>query len=148
MPALPGMTMVNLPEENPLAANEGPMGETSSPKDAFARRNAPASDRLGAGADHFKRSGGNGGGDRFARNAPAADKPTYDAFARKRAEASAPAPAPAAAPKAAKPKPPPRAAAFAAPKAEPAPKPAGLRVVPAQSQGPKVRPQVRARSMT
>ena len=49
---------------------EGPMGETSSPKDAFARRNAPASDRMGAGADHFKRSGGHGGGDRFARNAP------------------------------------------------------------------------------
>ena len=112
------------------------MGETSSPKDAFARRTAPASDRLGAGADHFKRSGGNGGGDRFARNAPAADKPTYDAFARKRAEASAPAPAPAAAPKAAKPKPPPRATAFAAPKAEPAPKPAGLRVVPAQAASP------------
>lgn len=115
------------------------MGETSSPKDAFARRNAPASDRMGAGADHFKRSGGHGGGDRFARNAPAADKPTYDAFARKRAEAANPAPAPAAAPKAAKPKPPPRAAAFASPKAEPAPKPAALRVVPAetvsQSQG-------------
>lgn len=108
------------------------MGETSSPKDAFARRDAPASDRLGAGADHFKRAGGNGGGDRFARTAPAADKPTYDAFARKRAEASAPPPA--AAPKAAKPKPPPRAAAFAAPKAEPAPMAAGLRVVPAQNQ--------------
>lgn len=102
------------------------MVETSSPKDAFARRSSPAGERLGAATDHFKRSSGNGSADHFkaGRNSPAPGGLKYDAFARARAEAPAKAPAQPAAPQPAKPRPSPkpepapRAAAFAPPKTE------------------------------
>jgi len=118
------------------------MVETSSPKDAFARRNAPASDRLGAATDHFKRSAGNDGVDRFKVGCSSPDQSglKYDAFARNRAEAAARAPSQTPASKPPKlappPKPAPRAAAFAAPKAEPAPKSkrGGLHVVASQAE--------------
>lgn len=62
------------------------MVETSSPRDAFARRSAPAVDRFGAGNDHFRQKTAKAAGDRFsAGGAPAFDpaQPKQDAFAAK-----------------------------------------------------------------
>jgi outer membrane protein OmpA-like peptidoglycan-associated protein len=62
------------------------MVETSSPRDAFARRPAPAADRFGAGNDHFRQKTARGGGDRFASGGgPTFDptRPKQDAFAAK-----------------------------------------------------------------
>lgn len=107
------------------------MVETSSPRDPFARRSAPAADRFSAGNDHFRQKAAKGGGDRFASGGPTFDptRPKQDAFAAKGAtKAKAPkapaklAPAPA------------RAAAFATAPAAEAPKRTPLHVVASQAE--------------
>ena len=62
------------------------MGETSSTRDAFARRGAPGADRMGPAADHFKRGADKTAGDHFrSAGGPTFDpaRPKQDAFARK-----------------------------------------------------------------
>lgn len=74
------------------------MVETSSPRDAFARRSAPAADRFGPATDHFRQKTARAAGDRFgAGSGPVFDplKPKQDAFAAKGpAKGKAPKPAP------------------------------------------------------
>lgn len=93
------------------------MVETSSGRDAFARRSAPAT-------DHFKRKSAQAGGDRFSSGAATFDpaRPKQDAFAAKAKPAKR-----AAAPT----EPPARAAAMATPAA---PKRGPLRVVASQPE--------------
>jgi outer membrane protein OmpA-like peptidoglycan-associated protein len=100
--------------ETPWRRREGPMVETSSGRDAFARRSAPAT-------DHFKRKAAQASGDRFSSNGPTFDpaRPKQDAFAAKAKPAK----------RAAAPEPPPRASA-----PQPAPKRERLRVVASQAE--------------
>jgi hypothetical protein len=125
------------------------MGETSSTRDAFARRGAPGADRMGSGADHFKRGADKTAGDHFrSAGGPTFDPahPKQDAFAKKSAAAK---PAPqkavqaakpsAAKPSAAKPAPakrdaPVRAAALAPVAAEGAARRGGLHVVSSEAR--------------
>ena len=62
------------------------MVETSSTRDAFARRGAPGSGRMGSGSDHFKRAADKPAGDHFSSSRGAAfdpARPKQDAFAKK-----------------------------------------------------------------
>jgi outer membrane protein OmpA-like peptidoglycan-associated protein len=97
------------------------MVETSSTRDAFARRGAPGADRMSSGADHFKRPADKSAGDHFrSPGGPAFDpaRPKQDAFAKKSGSPKPPSQKPV---KAAKPAPALAAAAQAEPaKAEPA----------------------------
>ncbi len=62
------------------------MVETSSTRDAFARRGAPGADRIGSGADHFRRAADKATGDHFRSGGGSTFdpvRPKQDAFAKK-----------------------------------------------------------------
>lgn len=120
------------------------MGETSSTRDAFARRGAPGADRMGSGADHFKRGADKTAGDHFrSGGGPTFDpiRPKQDAFAKKSggAKPAPQKPVQAAKPAQAKPAPakpaaPVRAAALAPVAPEVVAKRSGLHVVPSEAR--------------
>lgn len=129
------------------------MVETSSTRDAFARRGAPATDRMGGGSDHFKRSADKPAGDHFSSSrGPAFDpaRPKQDAFAKKSGGAKPPPPKPLKAEKSAQARPAPvksgpakaeparptptKAAAAASPAVLEIATKRGLHVVPSEAQ--------------
>lgn len=120
------------------------MGETSSTRDAFARRGAPGADRMGSGADHFKRGTDKTAGDHFrSAGGPTFDpaRPKLDAFAKKSGRAKSPPQKPVQAAKLAQTKPAPskpaapvRAAGFAPVASEVVAKRSGLHVVPSEAR--------------
>ncbi len=129
--------MVNGAVEKLQRAGEGPMVDTSSNRDAFARRSAPAGNRFGAGTDHFKRKDGKSGGDHFRSGGQSFDpaKPKKDAFASRgpaKPALAQPAPAKAAAPQPVAPPPAPAPTPVQAP--APEPKRAALHVVASQPE--------------